>query len=102
MQNVPLQPIPSQLSKLVLGGQNCQLTVYQKPQGLFVDIVADDISVSVGTVARDTAMLISRDYVGFAGNLFFIDTQGDEDPHYTGFGSRYSLVYLTAEEYALL
>ena len=102
MLEIPLQPVPSQSTKVVLGGQNCQLLVYQKPQGVFVDINVDGVDVSVGTIARDTVPLISRDYAGVSGNVLFIDTQGNSDPSYTGFGGRFSLVYLTAEEYAQL
>lgn len=102
MQSVPLQPVPSQSTKVVLGGQNCQILVYQKPQGVFVDINADGVDISVGTVARDAVPLISREYTGFIGNLIFIDTQGSDDPSYEGLGDRWTLVYLTAEEYALI
>ena len=102
MQTVPLHPVPSQSTKVVLGGQNCQILVYQKPQGVFVDINADGVDISVGTVARDAVPLVSREYAGFAGNLLFIDTQGSDDPAYAGLGDRFSLVYLTAEEYALI
>jgi hypothetical protein len=102
MQSVPLQPVPSQSTKVVLGGQNCQILVYQKPQGVFVDINADGVDISVGTIARDAVPLISREYTGFIGNLIFIDTQGSDDPSYEGLGDRWTLVYLTAEEYALI
>ena len=102
MQSVPLQPVPSQSTKVVLGGQNCQILVYQKPQGVFVDINADGVDISVGTIARDAVPLVSREYAGFAGNLIFIDTQGSDDPSYEGLGDRWTLVYLTAEEYALI
>ena len=102
MQSVPLQPVPSQSTKVVLGGQNCQILVYQKPQGVFVDINADGVDISVGTIARDAVPLVSREYAGFAGNLIFIDTQGSNDPSYEGLGDRWTLVYLTAEEYALI
>lgn len=102
MQEIPLQPVPSQSTKVVLGGQNCQLLVYQKPQGLFVDINADGVDVVVGVIARDAVPLVCREYTGFVGNLLFIDTQGSADPSYDGLGSRFSLVYLTADEYALI
>ena len=102
MQSVPLQPVPSQSTKVVLGGQNCQILVYQKLQGVFVDINADGVDISVGTIARDAVPLISREYAGLAGNLLFIDSQGSADPSYDGLGSRFDLVYLTAEEYALI
>jgi hypothetical protein len=102
MQTVPLQPVPSQSTKVVLGGQNCQLFIYQKPQGMFVDVNADGVDIVVGVIALDAVPLICREYTGFAGNLIFIDTQGSADPSYEGLGDRWSLVYLTAEENALI
>jgi hypothetical protein len=102
MQQIPLQPVPSQATKVVLGGQNCQLSIYQKPQGVFVDINADGVDIVVGVIARDAVPLVCREYTGFIGNLLFIDTQGSSDPTYSGMGSRFSLVYLTAEENALI
>ena len=102
MQTVPLQPVPSQSTKVVLGGQNCQILVYQKPQGVFVDINADGVDIVVGVIARDAVPLVCREYAGFIGNLLFIDTRGSSDPSYNGLGSRFNLVYLTAEEYALI
>jgi hypothetical protein len=102
MQSVPLQPIPSQSTKVVLGGQNCQLLINQKPQGIFVDINADGVDIVTSVIARDAVPLVCREYTGFAGNLLFIDTQGSDDPFYAGLGDRFSLVYLTAEEYALI
>lgn len=102
MQQIPLRPIPAQTVKAVLSGQNCQIAVSQKAQGVFVDISADGVAVAASTIARDAVPLVSREYAGFLGNLLFVDTQGDNDPEYTGFGSRYSLVYLTAAENDLI
>lgn len=102
MHAVPLQPVASQSVKVVLGGQNCQILVYQKPQGVFVDVAVNGADVAVATIARDAVPLISREYAGFAGNLLFIDSQGSSDPSYDGLGARFDLVYLTAEEYALI
>lgn len=102
MQEIPIQPVPSQITKVVLGGKNCQILVYQKPQGVFVDINADGSDIVTGVIARDAVPLVCRDYVGFPGNILFIDTQGSADPSYEGLGDRWTLVYLTAEEYALI
>ena len=102
MQTVPLQPVPSQSTKVVLGGQNCQILIYQKPQGCFVDINADGVDIVVGIIGRDAVPLVCREYTGFIGNLIFIDTQGSDDPSYEGLGDRWTLVYLTAEVYALI
>lgn len=102
MQNIPIQPIPSQLVKVVLGGQNVQIFIYQKDQGLFVDINSDGVDIVVGVIARDAVPIICREYMGFIGNIIFVDTQGNSDPTYSGLGSRFSLVYLTADEYGLV
>ncbi len=102
MQTVPLQPVPSQSAQVVLGGQNCSITVYQKTQGCFVDISVGGVDIVVGILALDAVPLVCREYTGFIGNLLFIDTQGSDDPSYEGLGSRWNLVYLTAEEYGLI
>ena len=102
MLNIPIQPIPSQLVKVVLGGQNVQIFIYQKDQGLFVDINSDGVDIVVGVIARDAVPIICREYMGFIGNVLFVDTQGGSDPTYSGLGSRFSLVYLTADEYGLI
>lgn len=102
MQTVPLQSVPVQVTKSVLGGQNVQIYLYQKPQGLFVDINSDGLDIVTGVIARDAVPLVCREYVGFIGNLLFVDGQGGSDPSYEGLGARWNLVYLTAEEYALI
>lgn len=102
MQAIPLQQTPSQLIRSVLGGQNFQLLIYQKPQGLFVDVNVDGVDVVTAVIARDTVPIICRDYIGVQGNILFVDTQGDSDPEYSEFGMRYSLLYLTQDEYEQL
>lgn len=102
MQTVPIQAIPAQTLQVVLGGQNCQIAISQKPQGVFVDVSVDDVNIVTAVLAHDAVPLICREYTGFIGNLLFIDTQGSDDPNYTGMGSRFTLNYLTAEENDLI
>jgi hypothetical protein len=102
MQEVPIQAIPSQVVSVVLDGQNVQIKIYQKDQGVFVDVNSDSVDVGIGTIARNAVQLVSRDYAGFRGNLMFLDIQGDLDPAYADFNTRYKFIYLTAEEYALI
>lgn len=102
MQLIPVQAVPSQQLQIVLAGQNCQIAIYQKPQGLFVDLNSNGVDVSLAVIAQDVNPLNPIAYSGFQGNLIFTDTQGNTDPDYTGLGSRYQLIYLTAAEYAQL
>lgn len=102
MQSIPLQPVPAQLTKVVLSGQNCQISVYEKSQGLFVDLNADGVDIVTGIIARDAVPIVCREYAGFLGNLIFIDTQGSSDPRSSGFGDRFDLIYITAAENELV
>jgi len=102
MEAIPLKPVASQITRVVLAAQNCQIYLYQKEQGLFFDLNVNGIDIVSGVIARDMVPLVCREYLGFAGNLIFVDSQGAIDPVYTGLGSRFELVYLTADEYALM
>jgi hypothetical protein len=101
MLHIALQPVPSQILSVVLAGQNCQIAIYQKTQGLFVDVSSNGADISTGVLAHDVVPLVPTAYLGFVGNLVFTDTQGTSDPTYDGLGSRYQLVYLTAAEAAI-
>jgi len=102
MLQIALQPVPSQQLQVVLAGQNCQLAVYTRSTGLFVDVNVNGSDVANAVLARDVVPLVPTTYLGFVGNLLFTDTQGYSDPTFDGLGSRYQLVYLTASEAAEL
>lgn len=93
MLQIPLQAVPSQFTKVVLGRQNFQILLQQKEQGLFVDVNVDGVDVVTGVIARDNDDLLCRKYTGVIGILKFLDLQGSTDPHHTGLNSRYVLVY---------
>ena len=100
MQTVPLQPVPSQQISTVLGGQNCQLSIYAQTTGIYADITVNGVVISTGIIALNFVPLNPFNYAPFVGNLIFFDTQGVDDPTYTGLGSRFQLAYLTEDEYA--
>lgn len=102
MQQIPLQSIPSQIVRCVLGVQNVTLFIYQKEQGLFVDVSVENQAIVYAALALDITPIVCRDYAGFIGNLMFTDTQGNADPDYTGLADRFALLYLTEAEYALI
>jgi hypothetical protein len=102
MQQIPLQSLPSQTLQTVLNGQNVAISVYQRTTGLYVDTSVNGVPTSSAVIARNQVALVPTAYLGFAGNLLFTDTLGIEDPTYTGLGSRFVLLFLTAAEYATL
>lgn len=94
MKTIQIAAMPSQSFSSVLGGQNCQIKIYQKSTGVFIDVAVNNTPIISGVICRDRVKLVRQSYLGFIGDLAFCDTQGVSDPEYTGFGSRYRLVYL--------
>ncbi|TAL90900.1 MAG: hypothetical protein EPN62_00760 [Candidimonas sp.] len=94
MRTIPLQSIPSQTLDVQLSNQNCTINVYQKTTGLYLDLLINNAAVKTAILCRDRVKLIRDEYLGFIGDLVFVDTQGLNDPDYTGLGVRFVLVYL--------
>ena len=97
---VPIKSLASQTSTVQLSGQTTQINIYQKGTGLFVDIYVDNELVIGGVIAQNFNWIVRYDYLGFLGDLVFYDTQGNDDPVYTGLGTRWILYYLTPAEVA--
>jgi hypothetical protein len=91
---IPLSATPSQSLNVLLASQNCQISVYEKSTGVFLDLYVNNAPVMTAVLCRDRVKLVRESYLGFAGDLCFFDTQGTSDPTNSGFGSRYQLVYL--------
>jgi hypothetical protein len=92
-QVVPLLPVASQALSISLGGQPVQLRVYARTFGVYVDVLVNDALIIGGVVARNLNALVRSEYLGFFGDLFFVDMVGREDPKVDGLGSRFVLVY---------
>ena len=94
MQIVPLQSVPNQAISILLGGQNCQINVYTKTSRLYLDLYVDNILIVGGVLCQNLNRIVRSTYLGFVGDLGFIDNQGSSDPAYDGLGTRFSLAYL--------
>lgn len=118
MQIVPLAAVPSQTFAAVLGGQAVQFALYLLGAGaaaaLYLDVIANGNTIFTAREARayggipSTAapfMLSGRRYLGFEGDLVFIDTQAGptvptEDPEPSGLGTRWQLMYFSEADLA--
>lgn len=100
MQVVPLVAVPSQKLQALLGGQVCQISVYQKSTGLFIDLYVNDVLIIGGVICQNDNRIVRSVYLGFIGDLAFTDTQGSDDPDYTGLGTRWQLCYIEAADLA--
>jgi len=102
MQTIPLQAVPNQTLTSLVNNQSLNINVYDKASNLYIDIFLNGDLIVSNVICRDLAPIICREYLGFNGNLMFVDNQGNSDPVYTELGTRYQLVYFTEEEYALI
>ncbi|UCL84493.1 hypothetical protein [Pseudomonas sp. HS-18] len=98
MQIIPLAAIASQTLKVVLGQQNCVLNVYQKSTGMYLDVTLEGERILSGVLCRDRVRCVRQAYLGFMGDLSFMDTQGTEDASFQGLGTRWVLMYLEASD----
>jgi hypothetical protein len=97
---VPLRAIPSQVVNVTLGGQPCQIALYQLATGLYCNLYVRNVIVIGGVICHNVNRIVRDLYLGFIGDLIFVDSQGKSDPEYSGLGGRYELAYLTAAEAA--
>lgn len=100
MQVVPLQSVPSQAIKANLGGQSCQINVYTLSTGLFLDLYVNGSPIKTAAICEDRNLIVRLAYLGFTGDLAFMDTQGTSDPQYSGLGERWILLYLSPSDLA--
>lgn len=102
MQLIPIKAVPNQTVTVGLGGQACQINIRQTLYGLVVDLYVSNVLVLAGALALDRNRIVRDGYLGFSGDLTFIDTQGTSDPTSTGLGARFRLAYLLPNELVAL
>lgn len=96
---IPLQPVASQAFQITLAGQSCDIAVYTKtdPDGgqkIYLDLQRNDTTLLTCELCQNRTLLVRYAYLGFAGDLAFVDMQGNDDPRWESLGTRWQLVYL--------
>lgn len=99
---VPLADRASQSLDIQLGGQECTIALYQKSTGMFCDVSVAGVLVIGGVLCLDGNRIVRDPYLGFPGDLVFVDTRGKSDPTSPGLGSRFLLQYMSTAEVAAL
>lgn len=93
IQQIPLIVAPAQSMSVLLGGQSCRINLYQKATGFFVDLYVNDLLILGGIICENLNRIVRSVYLDFVGDLYFNDTQGTDDPTYTGLGSRFQFLW---------
>lgn len=98
MLNIPLAAVPSQQLAVQLSGQPCKIDVLTRDGALYLNLYVNDALIIGGVIGRDRVRMVRDAYLGFLGDLTWVDTQGIDDPQYEGLGSRWFLLYLEPGE----
>lgn len=98
MEVVGAQALPNQQLQAALGGQAVTLNIYQTQFALFMDVFVNGAAIVTGVICQNLNRIVRDAYLGFVGDFVWVDTEGPTDPVYTGIGSRYQLIYLTADD----
>ena len=98
MMTVPLRQEPNQSLQIVLGEQNCTLRFISRGVNLYCDLAVDQTVIWSGFICRNLVGLKLYDCLAFRGQLYLVDMQGAEGPHWSGLGERFQLVYVEEGE----
>lgn len=90
---IPLSPTSSQTITTALSGQPVKLWVRQLSTGLYLDAWLDQKPLVMGAICFTRTPIIRNPASPLPGDFVFLDTQGNEDPDYTGLGDRWVLAY---------
>jgi hypothetical protein len=112
MQTVQVSDVFSQTLQSQLGGQNVTLNIYQLSTsgvdsngnlttvGLYMDVLINGQPIITGVICHSLNRIVRNAYLGFIGDLGWVDTQGTSSPSSPGLGTRYQLMYLSADDVA--
>lgn len=98
MKVIPLAAIPAETFQIVLDDQQCRITLYQRGRRMYLDLDVGDEAVCRGAICQNRASIVQSPTRLFSGTLHFWDTLGDEPPQYDRLGTRFLLLYVSANE----
>lgn len=98
MRTVSLVPQKSQSISVNLAGQQCTIRLIQRESFMYMDLTVNGNPIMQGVPCLYGNKMVGYSYLGFKGDLVFIDNDGQNDPSYEGLGSRYILYYIEEAE----
>ncbi len=94
---IPALATAAQSLTTTLAGQSVKVDLAQKATGLFANVYLNDALAIGGVLVQNDNPIVRSQYLGFAGELFFHDTQGGlGDVSYGDLGGRVALLFAGA------
>lgn len=98
MRTVSIVPQKSQSVSVRLAGQQCVIRLIQRESAIYMDLTVNGNPIMQGIPCLYGNKMVRYSYLGFVGDLVFLDNVGQQDPVWDGLGSRYLLYYIEESE----
>lgn len=98
MRTVSIIPQKSQSVSVSLAGQQCIIRLIQRESAIYMDLTVNGNPIMQGVPCLYGNKMVRYSYLGFVGDLVFLDNVGQQDPVWDGLGSRYLLYYIEESE----
>lgn len=98
MRTIPLEPKKSQSISVDLSGQRCTIRLIQRESFMYMDLTVNGNPIMQGVPCLYGNRMVRYRYLGFSGDLVFLDNAGQLDPSYEGLGGRFVLYYIEESE----
>lgn len=98
MQTISIEPKKSQSLSITLAGQLCIIRLIQRESFIYMDLTVNGNPIMQGVPCLYGNKMVGYAYLGFKGDMVFIDNEGQSDPSYEWLGSRYILYYIEESE----
>lgn len=94
MRTISIEPKKSQSISVELGGKQCKIRLVQRNSFLYMDLSIDGKRILQGVPCLFGNKMVGYKYLGFPGDLIFMDNFGQLDPEWSGLGERFKLYYI--------
>jgi len=98
MITISLEPVKEQTVNVTLNQQQCSIRLVQRESAIYMDLSVNNVPLIQGVPCLYANRMVRYSYLGFSGDLVFLDKQGQSDPDFSGLGSRFLLFYMTEAE----
>lgn len=96
MIEIGLSALKEQTITVTLADQPCRMRLVQRESGMYIDLYKNEVAVALGVPCLYATKIVRYAYLGFVGDLVFLDIEGQSDPSYDGLGGRFRFYYMEA------
>lgn len=101
MVEVPLIAFPNQELLITLDGQNCTISVYQRDDYTYLDLIVGQETIVQCAICMPITAIVQKP-ANFRGQLYMWDSTSPDDAQalakWEELGTRFKLVYATEDE----